>query len=54
MTLLEAETLAIQVLKQVMEEALTATNIEVAAANVSTGKFTIYNKEQLEAIIARA
>ncbi|PRP76868.1 proteasome subunit alpha type 5 [Planoprotostelium fungivorum] len=53
MTLSEAETLAVSVLKQVMEEQLTATNIEVASAEVATGKFTIYGKEKVESIIAR-
>jgi len=49
----EAETLAVSTLKQVMEEKLNSDNVEIGAATTSTGKFTIYNKLQLEKIIAR-
>jgi len=53
MTLVEAETLAMKTLKQVMEEKLTATNVEIASVSVTTGKFTVYGKEALDAVIAR-
>jgi len=51
MTLKEAETLALTTLRSVMEEKLNAINIEVASIPVSTKKFTIYGKEELEEII---
>ena len=53
MTLVEAETLAMKTLKQVMEEKLTATNVEIASVSAATGKFTVYSKEALEAGIER-
>ena len=53
MTLVEAETLAMKTLKQVMEEKLTATNVEIASVSAATGKFTVYDKEALEAVITR-
>merc|ERR1719390_515902 len=42
MTLAEAETLAMTVLRQVMEEKITKTNIELAVMPVDTGKFKLY------------
>jgi len=53
LTLVEAETLALSILKQVMEEKLNATNVEIAAVTTKTKQFRIYNKEELDAIIAR-
>jgi len=53
MTLEEAETLAISVLKQVMEEKLTSTNVEIAAVRKDTRQFRLYTKDELEAIIKR-
>lgn len=53
MTLEDAETLAIHTLKQVMEEKLNKTNIEIAAVRTATGKFEMYPLERVEAIIAR-
>ena len=53
MTLVEAETLAMKVLKQVMEEKLTSTNVEVASVSAETGLFKVYGKEELEAVIER-
>merc|ERR1712070_327316 len=53
MTLVEAETMAMKTLKQVMEEKLTATNVEIASVSAETGKFTVYSKEALEAVISR-
>ncbi|KAJ1659283.1 proteasome component pup2 [Dispira simplex] len=49
-TLAEAENLALKVLKQVMEEKLTADNIQVAAVTPSQG-FHIYPQEKLQAIV---
>jgi len=51
LTLREADKLALTVLKQVMEEKLDATNVELARVSAADGKFTIASKEQLEAAI---
>lgn len=51
MTLKEAEKLALQVLKNVMEEKI-SNNVEVASVERDTGKFRIYNDDEVEAIIA--
>jgi len=53
MTLEEAETLAISVLKQIMEEKINSKNVEIAAVSASTKKFRIYSNEELEKILAR-
>jgi len=53
MTLQEAETLGLTVLRQVMEEKLCARNIELATIPVTTKKFTLHTCEELEAKIAR-
>jgi len=53
MKLEEAETLALSVLKEVMEEKINATNVEIAAVSTKTKVFRIYKKSELEAIIAR-
>lgn len=53
MTLEEAETLALRTLKQVMEEKLDVTNVEVAAINSAEGKFHIYTHDQLKTCISR-
>jgi len=53
MTLKEAETVALTVLKQVMEEKIDSKNVEIGAVSASTKKFRIYSKEELEAIINR-
>lgn len=52
MTLQEAEVLVLKILKQVMEEKLSSTNIEMVAVCPETG-YTPYSQAQLEAIIAR-
>eukprot|EP00736_Rhodelphis_marinus_P012053 Rmarinus@m.27838 len=52
MTLEEAETLAVTVLKQVMEEKINASNIEVGAVRLD-GVFKLYAKEKLEEVISR-
>jgi len=53
MSLAEAETLAISILKQVMEEKLSAENVEVAAVLSSAKRFRMYTREEIEAIIRR-
>merc|ERR1712216_82667 len=53
LTLVEAETLAMKVLKQVMKEKLTSTNVEIAAVSADTGRFKVYDNEASEAVIAR-
>jgi len=52
LTLSEAAKIAMQILKDVMEEKINATNVELAALKVDTGKFYIYNKEEMETIIS--
>lgn len=52
MTLIEAEERALKILKQVMEEKVSSTNVEMASVKVG-GKFEVYNKEKLEEIISR-
>lgn len=53
MTLQEAETLALRTLKQVMEEKLDGSNVEVAAVTKESGKFRIYSPEELKECIGR-
>lgn len=53
MTLQEAETLALRTLKQVMEEKLDGTNVELAAITKETGLFRIYNQDELKQCITR-
>merc|ERR1719390_336187 len=48
MTLKEAETLAMTVLRQVMEEKITCKNIEVATVTKDTGKFRQFSTAELE------
>ncbi|KAK9728501.1 proteasome component pup2 [Basidiobolus ranarum] len=52
LTLQEAETLALKVLKQVMEEKLNSTNVELASITPET-KYKLYNQEQLQEVIDR-
>jgi len=47
----EAQTMALEVLRQVMEEKLNSTNVEVAIVTPTTGKFTVLRREELEQII---
>jgi len=50
LTLKEAEMLALQTLKQVMEEKISSTNVEIAS--VAVGKtFRIYSSEELEEVL---
>eukprot|EP01116_Phalansterium_solitarium_P023679 TRINITY_DN8418_c0_g1_i2.p1 TRINITY_DN8418_c0_g1~~TRINITY_DN8418_c0_g1_i2.p1 ORF type:complete len:244 (-),score=31.69 TRINITY_DN8418_c0_g1_i2:130-861(-) len=53
LTLKEAETMALSILKQVMEEKINASNVEIAAVTTESNRFRIYTKSELEAIIAR-
>merc|ERR1712010_389163 len=48
LTLVEAETMAMKILKQVMEEKLTSTNVEIAAVSAATGKFKVYDPAALQ------
>ena len=52
MTMEQAETLALQTLKQVMEEKINSTNIEIAAVTVDK-PFHIYSAEQVEDLLSR-
>jgi 20S proteasome subunit alpha 5 len=51
LTLKEAEKIVIGTLKQVMEEKLDATNVELAAVPAHTKKFRVYTKDEVQAII---
>lgn len=51
-TLVEAETLALSTLKEVMEEKITANNVEIASITKDRG-FRVYTKQQLNEIIER-
>jgi len=53
MTIAEAETLALTVLRQVMEERLSKINIEVATVRTDTKRFKVYSMEELDGIIKR-
>ena len=53
MTLEEAETLALFVLRHVMEEKINATNVEVATARTSDLNFQVYSVADTEKIIER-
>ncbi len=56
-TLVEAETLALTTLKEIMEEKLSDTNVEIASVSYApdgkTGVFHVYTKPELSAIVAR-
>lgn len=47
-----AESLAVKVLKQVMEEKLSATNVQVASVTITSG-FKIYSVEEVQNLINR-
>eukprot|EP01062_Namystynia_karyoxenos_P083511 TRINITY_DN960_c0_g1_i1.p1 TRINITY_DN960_c0_g1~~TRINITY_DN960_c0_g1_i1.p1 ORF type:complete len:246 (+),score=110.70 TRINITY_DN960_c0_g1_i1:94-831(+) len=53
MTLEEAETLAVSILKQVMEEKMSKHNIELATVRTDTRKLHIYDVAQIEAIVEK-
>lgn len=50
MSLAEAEVLALKTLKQVMEEKVTATNVDIARV---APKYHLYGTAEVEAVIAR-
>lgn len=50
LTLEEAETLALNTLKQVMEEKISATNVDIAKVAPT---YHLYSKEEVEQVIAR-
>eukprot|EP00727_Mastigamoeba_balamuthi_P006745 m51a1_g2691 putative proteasome subunit alpha type 5 (243) ;mRNA; r:761253-762414 len=51
MTLEEAEKLALAVLKQVMEEKINSTNVEMAVVRAETRRYEVYDKDHIEAIL---
>ena len=51
MTLAQAEKLALKVLKEVMEEKLTSTNIQVASVTAERG-YRLHTKEELDVAVA--
>jgi 20S proteasome alpha/beta subunit len=51
MTLEEAERLAIRTLKQVMEDKISESNIEIALADTSTGEFRSYTIADVKNIL---
>lgn len=53
MSMQEAETMAMTILRQVMEEKLTKHNIELARISVANPKFTLLSPEELEEVIKR-
>uniref|UniRef100_A0A6B2LFQ5 Proteasome subunit alpha type n=1 Tax=Arcella intermedia TaxID=1963864 RepID=A0A6B2LFQ5_9EUKA len=53
MTLEEAEVEALTILRQVMEEKLEPFNIEVAVIRTNDRKFTTYDEDRIQAIIAK-
>ncbi|KAI3912752.1 hypothetical protein MKW92_032910, partial [Papaver armeniacum] len=50
MTLQEAETVALLILKQVMEEKVTPNNVDIAKV---APKYHLYSPSEVEAVIAR-
>mmetsp|Transcript_1300 Transcript_1300/g.2262 ORF Transcript_1300/g.2262 Transcript_1300/m.2262 type:complete len:251 (+) Transcript_1300:37-789(+) len=53
MSLSEAETLALDTLKQVMEDKIEKSNIEIAVITKESGKFRLYSLQEVEAALAR-
>ena len=51
LTLKEATKLSLEILKQVMEEKLNATNVEVATVTAEGG-YHLFTKEEVEAVVA--
>ncbi|KAH7826842.1 putative Proteasome subunit alpha type-5-A [Monocercomonoides exilis] len=54
MPLEKGELLCIQTLKQVMEDKIDESNVEMAIVSAKTGKFTSYTTEQVRALIQKA
>jgi 20S proteasome subunit alpha 5 len=53
MTLVEAETLSLFVLRQVMEDKINCSNVEIASARISDLKFSVYSLQETQTVIAR-
>lgn len=53
MTLVDAENLAVQILKQVMEDKLSKNNVEIAVVTTADRKLTVYDSTKILEIIAR-
>merc|ERR1711997_655992 len=53
MTLREAEDLAAEILKQVMEQKINKENCEIALLSSKTKKFEKYTKEQIKTVVSR-
>ncbi|CAD7968062.1 unnamed protein product [Amoebophrya sp. A120] len=53
MTLAEAEIVGVGILRQMMEEKMTTTNIEVAKIPTSTKKYHLYSAAEIESVINR-
>lgn len=53
MTLEEAESLALFVLRQVMEEKINCVNVEIASASINDFKFRVYSVQETETIIEK-
>jgi len=51
LTLEEAEVMALSILKQVMEEEIKATNVEIASVSASTKRFQAYSSEKIGQLI---
>jgi len=52
MTFKEAETLAMTILRQMMEEKMSKTNVEVASVMKGSGKYKFYKPAEIEALIS--
>lgn len=50
LTMEEAEVMALSTLKQVMEEKITSTNVDIASV---APKFKLYSKEEIEVVLGR-
>ena len=48
----EAKVLAMSILKKVMEEDVTPTNVEVATIDVASGLFRVASADEIQALIA--
>merc|ERR1711879_321706 len=53
MTLREAETLALKILKQVMESKIEPENVDVASVATETGKYRLYGDDEIKEILSR-
>lgn len=52
MKLHEAQKLALEILKQVMEEKISSNNVEIATVKLETGKFEVMDGAEVERIVA--